>query len=131
MKYLLDSDWVIDWLKGTPQAATLRDVLRGHELAISGVTYGEVYEGIYFGRDPRNAERVFLNFLRSVEVLPINRLVLRRFARIRGELRSQGQMIGDPDVLIAATALHHGLTLVSRNTRHFGRVAGLQLHQGI
>jgi len=48
----------------------LRDALRGAGLAISGITYADVYEGIYFGSDPRSTERVFLNFLRSVDVLP-------------------------------------------------------------
>jgi predicted nucleic acid-binding protein len=33
------------------------------------------------------------------------------------------------DLLIAATAVHHGLTLVTRNLRHFQRIPNLQLHQ--
>lgn len=44
---------------------------------------------------------------------------MRRFALLRGELRGRGQLIGDPDILIAATALHRDLTLLTRNHRHF------------
>jgi predicted nucleic acid-binding protein len=54
---------------------------------------------------------------------------MKRFARLRGELRRQGQLIPDPDLLIAATALQHDLTIVTRNVRHFQRIPGLKLYQ--
>ena len=127
MTYLIDSDYVADWLQGTARAAQIRDALGSEQLAISIITYGEIYEGIYYGRDPHAAEKVFLQFLRSVDVLPLTRRIMRRFARIRGDLRARGQLIGDPDILIAATALHHGLTLVTRNVTHFRRIPGLKL----
>ncbi len=38
-----------------------------------------------------------------------------------------GQLIGNPDLLIAATALYHNLTLLTHNTRHFSRISGLQV----
>jgi toxin FitB len=61
-------------------------------------------------------------------VLPLNRTIMRRFARLRGASRQQGQGLPDADLLIAATALNHGLTLVTRNRRHFQRVPQLTLH---
>jgi tRNA(fMet)-specific endonuclease VapC len=128
MTYLLDSDVVADWLNGVPSAVQLVARLAPAGLAISEVTYGEIYEGIYYGRNPKQAERVFQQFLRSVDVLPLTRLTWRRFARIRGELRRTGQLIGDPDLLIAATALQRNLTVVTGNRRHFTRVAGLKLY---
>ena len=129
MSYLVDSDWVAEWLKGRPAAIQLLTALRPDGLAISGVTYGEIYEGIYYGRDPRAHEAGFRRFLRLVRVLPISRLVLRRFARLRGDLRARGQLIGDMDLLIAATALQYNLTLVTRNVRDFQRIPGLKLYQ--
>ena len=96
-------------------------------LAISLVTFGEIYEGIYFSRDLKKAEAIFREFLRGIRVLPLNRRIMQRFARIRGQLRKQGQLIGDPDILIAATALHHNLTLVTRNTKHFQRISDPKL----
>jgi tRNA(fMet)-specific endonuclease VapC len=53
---------------------------------------------------------------------------MRRFARIRGDLRARGLTIGDNDVMIAATALQHDLTLVSRNRTHFARISDLNLY---
>jgi predicted nucleic acid-binding protein len=61
--------------------------------------------------------------------LALDRDIMTRFARIRGDLRRQGQSIGDLDLLIAATAIHHDLTLVTRNVRHYARIPDLKLHQ--
>jgi len=57
---------------------------------------------------------------------------MQRFARFRGELRRRGQIIPDPDLRIAATAIEHGLTLVTRNRRNrrdFDRIPGLALFE--
>ncbi|MBI3913582.1 MAG: type II toxin-antitoxin system VapC family toxin [Chloroflexi bacterium] len=128
MNYLIDSDWVADYLKGRTEALDFLRSLGAEGLAISLVTYGEIYEGIYYGPNAESHEAGFRKFLQWVDVLPLNRRIMQRFARIRGQLRKQGQLIGDPDILIAATALHNDLTLVSRNLKHFQRIANLKLH---
>ncbi len=128
MTYLVDSDRVADWLQGRPAAVDVLRSLAPDGLAISLVTYGEIYEGIYYGRHPAGTERVFRQFLRAVDVLRLTRPIMRRFARVRGDLRRRGQLIGDPDVLIAATALHHDLTLVTGNRAHFRRISELRLY---
>ena len=47
MKYLVDTDRVADWLNGRPEAVRLLSALRADGLAISLITYGEIYDGIY------------------------------------------------------------------------------------
>ena len=128
MTFLVDSDRVADWLQSRSAAVDTLRSLAADGLAISLVNYGEIYEGISYGRDPDGSERVFRQFLRAVDVLPLTRPIMRRFARICGDLRRRGQLIGDPDVLIAATAQHHDLTLVTGNHAHFGRIPDLRLH---
>jgi tRNA(fMet)-specific endonuclease VapC len=54
---------------------------------------------------------------------------MERFAETRAYLRRRGQRIADFDLLIAATALHHDLTLLTFNLRHFERVPDLKLYQ--
>lgn len=61
--------------------------------------------------------------------MPLHQAIMRRFGRLRGELRRLGQRIGDPDLLIAATALHYDHVLVTHNTGHFQRIADLQLYR--
>jgi tRNA(fMet)-specific endonuclease VapC len=129
MNYLIDTDWVIDHLKG--RSATVEAITRLVEdgIAMSLITYGEIYEGILLGRDPKRHEQGFLAFLRTpIDVLPLNKSIMKRFGQIRGHLRQTGQLISDFDILIAATALHYDLTLLTHNTRHFNRIPTLKLY---
>lgn len=126
MKYLVDSDWVIDYLTGKQYAITFLSSLAKEGFAISLITLGEIYEGIYYGRDPQRSEEGFRKFLRGVTVLPLNRSIMQRFGYIRGDLRHKGQLIGDPDLLIAATALYHDLILITRNKKHYQRISSLK-----
>jgi predicted nucleic acid-binding protein len=128
MTYLVDTDYVVDWLKGRPDAVQLLTTLRRDGLAISHNTYGEVYEGIEYGQNRTDIERGFRQFLRGVTLLPTTQPIMRRFAQVRGRLRAQGLLIGDMDLLIAATALATNRTLVTRNRRHFDRIPGLTLY---
>src|SRR5690348_14451060 len=86
MKYCVNTDWVVDYLKGREPIVTLLDQLGDDGLAISVIMFGEVYEGIHYGRDPSAAEAAFRHFLRRARTLPITRLIARRFAVIRGEV---------------------------------------------
>lgn len=125
---MIDSDWVANFLKGKLDAVSLIASLPQGELAISLITYGEIYEGIYFGTDPKKHEQSLLVFLRGVVVLPLNKRIMKQFAGIRGHLRSSGQLIGHLDILIAATSITHNLTLVTGNKRHFARIPGLTIY---
>ena len=129
MSYLVDTDWLVDYLVGRPAAVALLDPLFRHGLAISIVTYTEVYEGIFFGTDPKRTEAIFRRFLEQVQVVGVSRPIARRCARLRGHLRGSGQTLPMPDLFIAATAIDRDLALLTRNVRHFGRVPGLKLYQ--
>ncbi|MGA7878354.1 MAG: type II toxin-antitoxin system VapC family toxin [Desulfoferrobacter sp.] len=59
-------------------------------------------------------------------ILPIDEEICKAFAKERGRLRKQGNIIGDFDPLIAATCLCNDLILLTNNVRHFERVEGLQ-----
>jgi tRNA(fMet)-specific endonuclease VapC len=60
-----------------------------------------------------------------IPILPFGEAEARAAARIRADLETVGKPIGPHDVLIAATALAHGATLVTRNLRESRRVKGL------
>jgi len=128
VSYLIDSDIVVDWLRGKTAAVTLLAGLAPEGIAIRLITYGEIYEGIYFGRNPQRSTQLCQDFLQSIRVLPLNRRILRGFARLRGTLRQQGMQLADPDLLIAATAIYHDLTLVTGNARHFEQAPNLKRH---
>jgi predicted nucleic acid-binding protein len=96
---------------------------------MSLMTYGEVYDGIYRSHNPLGQEAAFTRVLGWIAVLGLDEEVMREFARIRGALRLVGQPIGDADVLIAATAIHHDLVLVTHNVRHYERIPDLKLYR--
>jgi predicted nucleic acid-binding protein len=130
VKYLADTDEVIDYLKGRSKAVATIDPLLADGVAISVITFGEVYEGIYTGRRREHQEEVFRRFVEGIAVLDVTREIARRFAIIRGVFRSERQLIPAPDLLIAATALHHDLAAITRNLSHFDRVPGLRVYKG-
>jgi predicted nucleic acid-binding protein len=126
VKYLVDTDRVIDYLKGNEETVELLLRLFPEGLAISLITYGEVYEGIQYGRRPNTQEEAFKRFLKGVEVVGLDRPTMRLFATLRGRLRKSGEIISDPDLLIAATALERSLTIVTGNAAHFSRIKELR-----
>ena len=127
MQYLIDTDWVIDHLHRLNRVVDRLEDLAPHGLGLSIVSLAELYEGMFYSRDPQGDAGVLHQFLDGVNVLPLDDEVCRIFARERGRLRAEGSLIGDFDLLIASTAMRHGLTLLTNNRRHFGRVQGLNI----
>jgi tRNA(fMet)-specific endonuclease VapC len=125
--YLIDTDWVIHYLNGHLAIVERLEELQEAGLALSVVSLTELYEGIYYSRDPDGNERALNNFRGGVMVIGIDEEICRLFGRERGRLRAAGQMIGDFDLLIGATALHHHLTLLPNNRRHFELIENLHL----
>jgi tRNA(fMet)-specific endonuclease VapC len=68
---------------------------------------------------------LFQQFCQRCEVLPVTDAVIDRAADVYADLHRRGQLIGDADILIAATALEHGRTVVTANVGHFQRIPGL------
>jgi predicted nucleic acid-binding protein len=81
--YLLDTDRLVDYLKGRPDAIALLESLVPAGLAISIVTYGEIYRGIHFGRNREQDLARFHAFLQIARLLPITRRVAQRWAILK------------------------------------------------
>ena len=131
MAYLVDTGWVVDHRAGLPAVHALIATLLPDGIAISIITYVEVYEGIAGSRGPRQSDHVFREFLRGIDVLAISRGVARRAALVRLDLRRRRRPITHRalGLLIAATALERGPVLVSRNTGDYADIPGLRLYQ--
>lgn len=127
LSYLVDSDWAVWWLRGRPEAVTALRDRSSAGLAISAVTMAELWEGIEGSKDPEVGRQGLRDFLRLVNVLPLSNEVAMVFGREAVRLRQAGQRIPDFDLVIAATALHHNLTLLSDDRVHFSRVPDLKL----
>jgi tRNA(fMet)-specific endonuclease VapC len=131
MPYLIDTDWMIDRLAELPEAVTLFDGLLADGIAISIITYLELYEGVLRTDDPEPNERKLSAALDGIPVLFLSRAVARRCAGVRVALRRSGRRVNNRalDLVIAATAIEHGLTLVTRNFDDYADIDGLDLHR--
>jgi len=131
VSFLFDTDAISEVWRPRPIQAYLR-WLEGIPLEsqyTSAVTLGELYKGAYRSS---NAER-FLTYiedrlLQNVTVLPYDSAVAKVFGKVRAALEVQGRILEDSDLQIAATAIYHGLELVTGNVSHFERVPGLKLN---
>jgi len=101
----------VRWLSETPEDMFF----------LSTVTVGEVERGVerQRSRDPAFAGALLAWLERSIDdyrdrILPISTAVARRWGRLSGRIGHEGV-----DLFIAATALEHGLTVATRNVRHF------------
>jgi tRNA(fMet)-specific endonuclease VapC len=131
MPSLLDSDWLIDALTQVPEALALVDRLAEGGIALSVITYMEVYQGVLRSPVLERARQDLDDFLHEIPVLPLTPSIARRCAAIREALRGQGRSVRMRalDLLIAATALEHQLTLVTRNIGDYNDIPDLDLYR--
>ena len=127
MKYLVDTDWVIDALHEVERVSSRIAELIPEGVGLSIISLAELYEGVFNSTDPEGNERAVHDILTAISIVEIDEPICRIFARERARLRSIGRPIGDFDLLIAATTLRHELTLLSNNRRHFEQVEGLEI----
>ncbi|MGH2530807.1 MAG: type II toxin-antitoxin system VapC family toxin [Thermomicrobiales bacterium] len=129
MRYLLDSDWIIDATVGIASAIQAIQQTRSEGIAVNTIALAEVYEGAFVLDNPASGIASFRRLLAGFAVLDVTEPIAERFAELRSLLRWDGNLIPDMDLLIAATALERDLTLLTRNLRHFERVPGLKLYR--
>ena len=125
--YLVDTDWAIDYLNGQEQTRKRLEELEAAGLALSIISLAEIYEGIYYSKDPEGNEKALLDFLQDVTLINIDEEISRLFGKERGRLRAVGKMTSDFDLLVGITARRYGLTLLTNNRRHFQNIDGLQV----
>ena len=127
MKFLLDTNAVSEPLQQRPDPAYLRwiNAPDTDDLALSVLTLGELRKGAGLLGDGARRSRIEA-WLSDVivqfhgRVLDVDLSVANAWAEIAVRHRRQGRVVGAVDELLAATALVHDLTLVTRNLRHFG-----------
>ena len=125
--WLVDTNVISELRKPRPEKRVVSFVSQQplDALFISIVTFAEIRFGIERLDDAAKRARISAwleNEMRPLfedRVLPLSEDILLKWRLIIEEGRKRGHTFSHPDVLIAATAAHHGLTVVSRNTREF------------
>jgi tRNA(fMet)-specific endonuclease VapC len=127
LKYLIDTDWIIDHLNGIESVTKKLEKLAPSGICTSIISVAELYEGVYGSRNYEDSLSALETFLEGITVLPIDQDVCRIFGRERNKLRKHGNIIGDFDLLIASICLRHNLTLLTNNKEHFERIDSLKI----
>src|SRR5205823_1676640 len=121
VKYLLDTNTCISYLRqgsGSPVATKLAATSPG-DVALCSVVVGELLFGALRSNNPVKSIAQVQAFAGGFPSLAFDNNAAGEYARIRADLAAKGTPIGPNDLLIAAIALFHGLTLVTHNTAEF------------
>jgi tRNA(fMet)-specific endonuclease VapC len=125
--YLLDTDTLIYSLKGD---LSVRKNLEAHlqePVKICAISLMELYYGAYKSSQMTANLAIVRKLENSFEILAIGRESTETFGMLKSSLQKSGTPLDDFDLVIASCALGNNLTLVTNNTKHFRRIAGLQI----
>ncbi|MBL8131438.1 MAG: type II toxin-antitoxin system VapC family toxin [Anaerolineae bacterium] len=128
MKYLLDTNTCVRYLnRRSPGVIARFQSVAEIDIALCSVVKGELYLGALKSQTPDATMTKQRAFAERFASLPFDDDAAEHYARIRAALERAGMPIGANDLMIAAITLAHNLTLVTRNIREFGRIAGLRI----
>jgi len=125
MTYLVEANVLSEPTKPVPNNKVI-DWLTANEgnLVVDSIIVGELYVGILAlprGRKRTQLEQWFGDVVQTIDCLPWDATISRRWAKLVVDLRQKGDKLPLLDSMIAATALQHDLTVATRNTRDFNK----------
>ncbi|CCQ51385.1 MULTISPECIES: type II toxin-antitoxin system VapC family toxin [Crocosphaera] len=128
MTYLLDTCAVSDFARGEINTLRYIKLMTPSDVFISAITLMEINYGMLLNPERTAKIRLVMeDFLDSITILPLREREANEAAKIRTILKAQGTPIGAYDLLIAATAKVHYLTVVTSNVKEFERVPELNV----
>lgn len=125
---MLDTD-IFSYIMNRSNDAVLRRfaAVAVSDVCISAITKSELMYGVEVSPRRQTNQSALDAYLAYLNVLDYPEAAAEHYAQIRAALKVSGMMIGSNDLLIAAHARCLGLTLVTNNTREFGRVPRLKI----
>jgi tRNA(fMet)-specific endonuclease VapC len=126
MSFLLDTDICSAFLKGDHRVGNRVIQYSGH-LHVSAITAAELFTWALRSKASPTRLQGLIELLDGVVVLDVDRAVAYKFGEIRAEHLDRGLSTPQMDLLIAATAISHNLTLVTHNIGDFANVPGLEI----
>lgn len=129
MTYLLDTSVIVEYFRKNPKAGEFFDVHKQDNLVTSSICEAELGEGIYREKPEKVPQKLAQknDFFESLgEIVVFDRAQADVAGKIRADLSLKGSLIGDLDILIAAAVLSQNATLVTKNPKHFEKIAGLK-----
>jgi len=94
---------------------------------ISIITLSELFYGIYNSKNTKKHKKALVQFLSGVHTLDTNFPIANNFGKIKSKLRNKGTLVGDFDIINASFALTYDLILITRNTKHYKNIEGINI----
>ncbi len=120
---LIDSDIVFEYLSGGETAGETAKILQSMEAAVSTITLYEAFAGVVNEKHLAQREE----FIELCEVIELTASMARAAAWFYTDLKGQGRLIANEDLLISATALERGHLFFTKNRSYFERIPGSAL----
>jgi len=127
MKYLLDTDTLIYFLKGERSVVNTLSKKSSSDLATTIINHSELFFGAFNSARKKENFEVVSGLLKTLPILAYCEESSIIFAEQKALLKKQGNIIADMDLMIASIALKHQLILVTNNTRHFNKIKTIKL----
>jgi len=124
---LLDTNIVSYLFKGDTRATAYASLLQGHRLAISFMTVAELFEWATTRKRGQTRLTKLEQTLATYVIVPVDVELCRQWGAIRAQQQISGRTIVPQDAWIAATALRHGLPLVTHNPSDFQSIEKLDV----
>lgn len=125
----LETDFLIALMRKDRDAVSkLKELVeKGERLSTTPINASELFKGAYRSKNIDENLRRVRGLLSRLDLLEFNLTSTEIYGQISSELEEKGVQIGEMDTLIASIALAHNERIVTRNTRHFSRVKGLEV----
>ena len=129
MAVILDTGVIISGERGSFDLERWIQSQPGEKFEVAAITVAELWHGVERATAPhRTKRRLYIEtVLAPLEIVPYTEETAREHARLWAKLELSGRMIGDYDLIIAATALERGNAVATFNTRHFTAIDGLEV----
>ena len=128
MKYILDTNVCIKILNGSNKNILNKiSKISSNDILIPSIVRFELYYGAYKSKISIKTLNVLNDFLNSFETLKFDDNVAETAGKLRADLAAKGTPIGPYDIIIAATAVHSNLTLITHNIKEFSRIMSLKI----
>lgn len=126
--YLFDTDMLSQIIKKNPSVSFIRRLasIDPDDQFTTSITVGELIYGAHKSDRPE----YFIQQLEklvwpNIQVLSFDQYSAKVYGKLRADLEKKGVSLSEPDLRIAAIAIHYGLTVITGNIRHFSRIPGL------
>jgi len=132
--YLFDTDTISQVIKRSPSLSFIRRLASTdiENQFTTTITVGELVYGAFKSNRPE----FFLEKLErlvwpNIRILPFDEGSAKVYGKLRAEMERKGTPLIEPDLRIASIAIHHGLIVITGNTKHFSKIAGLKAEDWI